>query len=86
MKFHQVEYNEKEYEIVTVALSAEETDWWLVDEWGDLVAAGTYDVGEAETVSDFDWGDVDFPRQYRDKFGFYADLYRDCAYEDSLGL
>ena len=25
------------------------------------MAAGTYDVGEAETVSDFDWGDVDFP-------------------------
>lgn len=82
MNIYQAEYNEKEYEIVTVAIGPEETDWWLIDEWGQLVAAGTYDVGEGETVSDFDWGDIHFPRQRSDNVNPYADLYRDCAYEN----
>ncbi len=52
-----VEHDGKEYDLVTQVIDAETTDWWLVDPaTGNLVFADRYDVDEATTISELDWG------------------------------
>lgn len=67
MKFTTLDYKEKEYELVTIAFDDETTDWWLIDEWGDLIRADRYDVAECEVVGVFDFDEISWllPKEER---------------------
>lgn len=78
MKFATLEYEEREYELVTVPVDYETTDWWLVNESGELVKASQYDCGEDEVVGYFDFWEVRhlLPKQERiDPLMEMADYY-----------
>lgn len=78
MKFATLEYEEHEYELVTVPVDYETTDWWLVDENGNLIKADQYDCTEDEVTYYFDFWEVRdlLPKEeVRDYMAELADYY-----------
>lgn len=78
MKFATLEYEAHEYELVTVPVDYETTDWWLVDERGQLVKADFYECTQDEVAYYFDFWEVRefLPKEeVRDYMAELADYY-----------
>ena len=58
MRFNTLEHEGHEYELVTIPVDYETTDWWLVDECGQLVKANFYECTQDEVAWYFDFWEV----------------------------
>ena len=74
MKFTTLSYEGAEYELVTVPVDYETTDWWLVDESGQLVKADFYECAQDEVAYYFDFWEVRefLPKEEDPEDAFYC--------------